>query len=116
MLRCGLLIPVSVSTCIACGTATAPTPPFPRQEELGGELLAHMPGGAQRCGLTRPGLVSASQRSLLLPLARGHAIGWMPGAPIVMAATAEKEDSFGRRSTIVIARLSESYSLVPTPG
>ena len=103
--------PVVLLWLVGCGAAAA-TPASPTSgDEIDEPLFAELPPGALRCGVTRPGRISEQQRSLIRPLVRGHAIGWSPGAPIVATVTAEQEDDFGRLSTVVVARLSESTDL-----
>ncbi len=78
----------------------------PTTVDVGAQLAARLPTGADACVVGRPSLLSAARRSLFAQASQGDPLAWLPRAPVVAFAMARHEQPGSHPTTVLLVRTS----------
>ena len=97
---------LAVTGCGASGGVVRPGEPVEARGDEAATLAAALPVGANRCAVSRPGRLPQNRRALFVRLSQGDLLPWVPDAPVVVFASADRVGPDGRRSSVALVRTS----------
>lgn len=104
-------------TCVAAGCGAADDGVHERTAsaspgDVGTELAAALPVGANRCAVARPHLLPQARRSLFVRLSQSDPLPWVASAPVAAFASADRVAPDGRRSSVALVRTTADPATV----